>query len=81
MTLIAYFAHFIEASGLRRLAPGAIKPIRRLFHRVHEAVLLANQRRAERHMARFVSTRGRFTDSLVRELAERAFRADWDRRD
>jgi hypothetical protein len=64
------------------LSPAAAAPARRsLWRWLYDAIALANQRQAERDIARFVSTRGKFTDSVERDISERALRSDWNIRD
>jgi hypothetical protein len=80
MAQVAHPPHFIESRTLRSTAAAAARPIQRLFGRVCDALLLANQRQAERDIARFVSTRGRFTDSLEREISNIILGDGWNRR-
>jgi hypothetical protein len=65
------------------LSPASVAaPARRsLWRWLYDAIALANQRQAERDIARFVSTRGKFTDSVERDISERALRSDWNIRD
>lgn len=80
MTQVAHPVHFIEAGTLRSVAAAAVKPVQRLFSRFYDAAMEANQRKAERDIARFVSTRGRFTDSLERDISDLMLGDGWKRR-
>lgn len=69
MVQATHSAHFIEAGSLKAWAAGALRPVQSLLRRGYDALLQANQRQAERDIARYVSTHGRFTDSLERDIS------------
>src|SRR5215467_11069551 len=47
------------------------RPRRSLWRRALDAMLTAQQRRADREIARFLATRGRITDDIEREIERR----------
>jgi hypothetical protein len=61
------------------MVASTLRPIRRLLGRFHDALMEANQRKAERDIARFVSTRGRFTDSVERDISNIILGDGWNR--
>ncbi|MGI8527226.1 MAG: hypothetical protein ACR2K5_13830 [Pseudolabrys sp.] len=52
--------------------------LRDLLRALLDAVMLANQRQAQRDIDRFVARRGKLTDSLEREIGERVMGGDWN---
>ncbi|HEY5378218.1 MAG TPA: hypothetical protein VIJ78_01615 [Pseudolabrys sp.] len=69
MAQVAHCTRIIEAGAFRQTVVAAVRPLRRVLGSIHDALLLANQRQAERDIARFVSTHGKFTDSVEREIS------------
>ena len=52
-----------------------------ILQRLYRALRAYRQREADRQVASFIArSGGRFTDSLERELSERMFSGDWQRR-
>jgi hypothetical protein len=72
---MAYAASAVArpAVARRRVESPVAPPARRgLFARIADAIAAANQRRAEREIARFLSTHGgRLTDEVEREIERR----------
>lgn len=61
----------------------AVRPVPRrrgVWRALVEAVSASRRRRAQQEIDRFVARRGRFTDSIEREIGERMMRGDWGER-
>jgi hypothetical protein len=70
MAFIVTPAHFRDAVPYEPVPQ--VKPRRRsLWRWLYDAVMLAHQRDAQREIERFVARRGKLTDSMEREIAER----------
>jgi hypothetical protein len=80
MAQAAHPAHFIEARTVRSIAAATGRRLRRLYARFHDAQMEANRRKLERELARLVSTRGKFTDSVEREISNMLLGDGWKRR-
>jgi hypothetical protein len=67
----------IASKGLPPQAAAAPRP--GFWRRVFDTVWYAQQRRAQRDIARVVANRnGLITDALEHEIGQRTFRAGWD---
>ncbi|HEY7998963.1 MAG TPA: hypothetical protein VIE87_09100 [Pseudolabrys sp.] len=73
MAFVARPAHFRDAVPYEP-TPQAKPPRRSLWRRLYDAVMLAHERDAQREIERFVARRGKLTDSMEREIAERYMR-------
>ena len=80
MAQVAHPSHFIEAGALRSIATAAARPFERLFGGLYRAMLEANQRKAQRDIERLVSTRGKFTDGVEREISNILLGDGWHQR-
>ncbi len=73
MAFVARSGHFRDAVPYEP-APQAQPHRRSLWRRFYDAVMLAHQHQAQREIERFVARRGKLTDSMEREIAERYMR-------
>ncbi|MDI3469549.1 MAG: hypothetical protein OJF62_001612 [Pseudolabrys sp.] len=61
----------------------AVRPVPRrrgVWRTLIEAVTASHRRQTQQEIDRFVARRGRFTDSIEREIGERMMRGDWGER-
>lgn len=80
MAYISQRAQFQSAIQPYRPATVPAQPPARSWFRNALAIILdGRKRQVERDIARFVSRRGKMTDNLEREIAERFLTADWRR--
>ena len=72
--------HGARLLGEATLAPAATQlsaPRRRLWLRMLDRVLDARQRDAEQEVAQYLARRGKLTDSMEREIADRFATGNW----
>jgi hypothetical protein len=75
MAYVARPADFHPAQPYR--AAPSVTPRKGFWRTLVDAVADARRRDAQRDVERYLARRGRLTDSIERELAERAMRGDW----
>ena len=80
MAQALHHSHFVEAGALRSIAAAVAQPFQRLFGGLYDALLEANQRKAQRDIERLVSTRGKFTDSVERDISNILLGDGWNQR-
>ena len=79
----ANMAYVARPSDFRAVRPlPAIAPARRrgFWRALVDAIAASHRRQAQAEIDRFVARRGRFTDSVEREIGRRAMTGDWSER-
>lgn len=69
MAQALHHSHFAAAGSFRHLLATATRPVRALFSKLYHSMMFARQQQANREIERLVRTRGRFTDSLERDIS------------
>jgi hypothetical protein len=78
MAYVARPSDFHAAQPLPGVRPAAVR--RGFWRALVEAVATSHRRRAQQDIDRFVARRGRFTDSVEREIGARMMRGGWGER-
>jgi hypothetical protein len=81
MAYVAHPSNFHDAQPYRAPVVAAAQPAplprRSFWRRLVNAIIDARQRDAEAAVAQYVARRGKLTDNMEREIAERFFRGSW----
>lgn len=79
---MAYVARPADFHGATPVVPTRQAPARRrgFWRALADAITSSHQREAEREVAAYVARRGKLTDSMEREIADRLIGGNWGRR-